>query len=197
MPITSATARVAGTFADSSPYFIVRMRPGRVPSAASIAAAVHAEAPLLAVAHLRPLADDAPIPISMLTLLSKIVLLLALATLILAAVGLFAITRVTTGARTREFGVRLAMGASPMQLLRLVLRGALLRTLIGLLLGSGLAMLLGLLARDLLLQLGASWIQPWSLMLTWLVLLAVGLLATLPPALRAARTPPGVVLGDD
>lgn len=197
LPITPATVRVAGTFADSSPYFIVRMRPGRVPSAASIAAAVHAEAPLLAVAHLRPLADDAPGSVSMLTLLSKIVLLLALATLMLAAVGLFAITRVTTGARTREFGVRLAMGASPMQLLRLVLRGALLRTLIGLLLGSGLAVLLGLLARNLLLQLGASWIQPWSLMLTWLVLLAVGLLAALPPALRAARTPPGVVLGDD
>jgi len=78
----------------------------------------------------------------------------------------------------------------------LVLRGALLRTFVGLLLGSMLAVLLGLMARAFLLGLGATWVHPWSLALTWGVLLAVGLLAALPPALRAARTPPTVTLNE-
>ena len=195
LPTTATTAK-AGDPGYLSPSFIVRVRPGLTLSAAAVAAAVHADAPLMAIAHLRALANDAPFSTLVLTLLAKIVAVLALATLLLAAVCLFAISSVAATARLREFGIRLAMGATPMRLLWLVLRGALLRTLIGLLLGTVLTVLLGLLARSLLLQLDSTWLQPWGLALTWCVLLATGVLAALPSALRAARTPPHVVLNE-
>ena len=180
----------------SSLYFVVRMRPGHVLSAAEVATAVHGVAPGLAIGGLQALSEGAPYVVGSLWLFARLVLMLAVATLALAAIGLFAVTSVANSARLREFGVRLALGAAPSRLLMLVLRDALLRTLIGLVLGSMLAALLGLMARAVLRGLGASWMHPWSLVLTWVVLLATGLLAALPSALRAARTPPTVTLND-
>ena len=180
----------------SSLYFVVRMQPGRALPMAELAAAVHAVAPGLAVGGLQALSEGAPYVVGSLWLFAKLVLMLAVATLALAAIGLFAVTRVANNARMREFGVRLALGASPSQRLVLVLRGALYRALIGLALGSVLAVLLGLLARAFLRGLGASWMHPWSLVLTWVVLLTTALLAAMPSALRAARTPPNVVLNE-
>lgn len=181
----------------SSLYFVVRMRPGHALSAPAVTTAVHGVAPGLAIGGLQALAEGAPYVVGSLWLFARLVLMLAVATLVLAAIGLFAVTSVAGGARLREFSVRLALGASPSRLLALVLRGALLRTLVGLVLGSVLAVLLGLMARAVLRGLGASWMHPWSLVLTWAVLLATGLLAALPSALRAARTPPTVTLNEN
>ncbi|MCK9365867.1 MAG: ABC transporter permease [Metallibacterium scheffleri] len=180
----------------SSLYFVVRMHPGHALSATEVATAVKGLAPGLAIGALRPLSTGTPYVIGSLRLFARLVLMLGVATLALAAIGLFAVTSVASSARLREFGVRLALGASPSRLMVLVLRGALLRTLVGLLLGSMLAVLLGLMARAFLFGLGATWVHPWSLVLTWGVLLVTGLLAALPPALRAARTLPTVTLNE-
>ena len=196
IPINAATNKAGGALGNYGLDFIVRLRPGMALPKSDIEAKVHTVAPTLAVAHLRKLSNDAPYQLQVLWALAQVAIALAVATLALAGVGMYAITRVVSGARLREFGVRLALGASPLRLLLQVLRGALLRTLIGLLLGSVLAVLLGLMMRALLLSLGATWVHPWSLALTWGVLLAVGLLAALPPALRAARTPPTVTLNE-
>ncbi len=195
LPITRSAASVSWMNL-SSLYFVVRMQPGHDLSAAEVAIAVHGVAPGLAIGGLQALSAGAPYVVGSLWLFARLVLMLAVATLALAAIGLFAVTSVASSARLREFGVRLALGASPSRLLMLVLRGALLRTLIGLVLGSVLAVLLGLMARAVLRGLGASWMHPWSLVLTWAVLLATGLLAALPSALRAARTPPTVTLNE-
>ena len=196
IPINTANSKAAGALSGFSLYFIVRMRPGIALPESTVEARVHAVAPMLAVAHLRPLSSDAPYRLQLLQALARVAVALAFATMVLAGTGLFAVTSAATRSRVREFGVRMALGASPPGLLLLVLRGAMLRTLIGLLLGSMLAVLLGLLSRALLLSLGSSWLQPWSLAITWLVLLAMGVLAALLPALRAARTPPTVTLNE-
>ncbi|MHB1897836.1 MAG: hypothetical protein ACYCOY_14535, partial [Metallibacterium sp.] len=65
---------------------------------------------------------------------------------------------------------------------------------VGLVIGSGVAVLLGMTVRSLLL--GLSGLNPTAMLLTWLVLIATGFLATLGPALRAARTPPTVSLNE-
>ncbi|MHB8311381.1 ABC transporter permease [Metallibacterium sp.] len=196
IPIDAATSKASGALTGSSLYFIVRMRPGIALPVSTVAGKVHAVAPMLAVADWRPLSSDAPYRLLLLQALAQVAIALAFTTMVLAGIGLYAVTSSATGSRVREFGMRMALGASPFGLMLLVLRGAMLRTLVGLMLGSALAILLGLLARALLLSLGSSWLQPWSLAITWLVLLAMGVLAALLPALRAARTQPNVVLNE-
>lgn len=196
IPLDAATSKASGALSGFSLNFLVRTRPGIALPESTVAARVHAVAPMLAMADWRPLSSDAPYRLLYLQALARVAIALAFATMVLAGIGLFSLTSAATSSRVREFGVRMALGASPSGLLLLVLRGAMLRTLIGLLLGSVLAVLLGLLSRALLLSLGASWLQPSSLAITWLVLLAIGALAALLPALRAARTPPNVVLNE-
>jgi len=76
----------------------------------------------------------------------------------------------------------------------LILRAGLRPLAIGLVVGSVLAVLLGMAAHALLL--GLSGFDPSAMLLTWLVLIMTGFLATLGPALRAARTSPTVSLND-
>src|SRR6185436_4887070 len=62
--------------------------------------------------------------------------------LILAAVGIYGTMSVYVGSRIPEFGIRLALGAQPVRLLRSVLGEGLLLTLVGVALGIGGALLL-------------------------------------------------------
>ena len=118
--------------------------------------------------------------------------LLAALALLLAVAGLYAVMAVAVAAREREFGVRLALGAAPVRLLRLVLRGGLVQIALGLVIGSAAAIgishavaviLMSLLGRD-------SAFDPMVMLGVCVVLAITGLLACLLPALRAARTAP-------
>jgi ABC-type antimicrobial peptide transport system permease subunit len=94
----------------------------------------------------------------------------------------------TIGQRTREIGVRMALGASPLEILRWVLARA--AALAGLGAAAGLVGALGLaqLLRDSLYGVAPS--DPFVLGLLLLFLPAVVLAAALPPAWRAARLAP-------
>ena len=65
--------------------------------------------------------------------------LFGIVALLLAAVGLYGVTAYTVNQRTNEIGVRMALGADRVKVIRLVLRGAFKRVLVGLLLGLPLA----------------------------------------------------------
>jgi putative ABC transport system permease protein len=118
--------------------------------------------------------------------------LFAALALLLAAAGLYAVMAVAVAAREREFGVRMALGAAPARLLRLVLRGGLLQIAVGLVLGVAAAWLMARAVSQILMTLigrGGA-LGPLVMIGVAVVLLLAGLLACLLPAWRAARVAP-------
>lgn len=108
--------------------------------------------------------------------------------LFLAALGLYGVMSFAVARRTREMGVRLALGAQGSDVRRLVLRAGLIQIALGIVLGIGLAAALSRLLAASLYQ-----VKPWdplAFVLAPAVLAAAGLLACLPPARRAARVDP-------
>jgi putative ABC transport system permease protein len=112
--------------------------------------------------------------------------------LLLAAAGLYAVMAVAVAAREREFGVRMALGAAPSKLLRLVLQGGLAQIAAGLAIGVcsalGLSRMLSMLLTGLLGRGDAF--DPMATLGVCVVLALAGLAACLLPALRAAHVAP-------
>jgi ABC-type antimicrobial peptide transport system permease subunit len=113
---------------------------------------------------------------------------LGAAALVLSAVGLFGLTASLVARRRREMGVRLALGAVPGDLSRLVLRESLVLAIWGGALGLALAVWLGGLIESRLY--GVSAFGPLSLMVAMAVLASAGLLAAWIPSRRAATVDP-------
>jgi predicted permease len=112
--------------------------------------------------------------------------------LLLASLGLYGIVAYAVTQRTQEIGVRMALGASRQDVLRLVLRDGLGVTLSGVLVGAVLAAGLGLAMRALLY--GLHPFDPITFVVVPLVLGVVAVAASLLPARRAARVDPAVAL---
>ncbi|MCP4659166.1 MAG: ABC transporter permease [bacterium] len=115
--------------------------------------------------------------------------------LVLAAVGIYGLLAHVVGLRRREFGIRLALGARPEQLLRLVLGRGLLLAGLGVVLG-----LLGGLAASFVLEsflYGVGNHDPLSFASTAVLLAAAAALACWVPARRAARADPAVTLREE
>jgi len=111
---------------------------------------------------------------------------------ILAAVGVFGVTGYATAQRTREFGIRFAIGASRAHVIRLVLGRVGVLALIGTALGGWAALELGGLVRSQLY--GVDGVDPVAL-LGAVALLTVGVFAaTLVPVLQALRVNPAEAL---
>ncbi len=121
--------------------------------------------------------------------------LFAALALVLAAVGLYGLLAHVVGLRRREFGVRLAVGARPDQLWRLVLGQAVVLAVLGVVLGSVVAVAAGRLLAGIIQ--GVEGIDVPSLAVTSAVLVAVAGLAGFFPARRAAGVDPGVTLRAD
>jgi predicted permease len=114
-----------------------------------------------------------------------------LATL-LAAVGLYGLLSYTVAARTREIGIRVALGAERRGLLSLVLREVALLALIGIGIGLPAGLAFGRLVESELY--GVSARDPMAIGLAILVLLATAVFAGYVPAARASRVDPMVAL---
>jgi macrolide transport system ATP-binding/permease protein len=108
--------------------------------------------------------------------------------LLLAAVGLYGVIAYSVNMRTREMGVRMALGAEPRDLLRLVMRQGGRLAVVGIGAGVVLAAALGRVLGSLLY--GVSALDPIAYAVAATVLLAVAALAALVPALGAARLDP-------
>jgi predicted permease len=112
--------------------------------------------------------------------------------LLLAAMGLYGVLAYSVAQRTQEIGLRMALGAAPAEILRLVVRQGLQLTLIGVAVGTAIALVLGRYIASLLYAVKAA--DPWTFIVVWLVLTAVALLACAIPVRRATRIDPMVAL---
>jgi predicted permease len=112
--------------------------------------------------------------------------------LVLASVGLFGATYYAVSQRTREFGVRIALGATPRRVLSLVLREGLTLTILGVVLGLAAALVAARVASSLLTGVAPS--DPPTYLAAATLQTAVALAACALPAFRATRVDPIVAL---
>jgi len=122
----------------------------------------------------------------------NLVLLLGVAAVLLAGLGLYAVVSQSVAQRTSEFGIRMALGANASAIGRLVLRQGLLPVGLGLTVGIGVSLAGSRLLRNLLFGLSPTDSLPF--VAASLFLLAVATLSSLAPAVRASRLDPGAAL---
>lgn len=120
---------------------------------------------------------------------------IAFLALVIAAIGVYGVTTYSVSRRIREMGIRIAMGASPPQLLFLVVRQGLTLAALGVGLGLAAAVPLAQTMKVMLHDMKA--LDPAVFTSVVAVLLAVGLLASYLPARRAATADPIVALRDE
>jgi putative ABC transport system permease protein len=116
----------------------------------------------------------------------------AVVALVLAAVGLYAVLAYSVSRRSREIGIRMALGAREHDVASLVIRQGLLLALVGIALGLVGNVALHGLVKSLLF--GVSAMDPLTLLAVSVLLAAIALLASWLPARRAARVDPIVAL---
>jgi putative ABC transport system permease protein len=119
----------------------------------------------------------------------------ALAALVLAAVGIYGVVAYGVVQRTRELGIRMALGAGGSTLLRMVIRQGMMPVLGGMAVGLVGALAGGRLLRGLLFGVGSG--DPTILVLVTGFLVAVALAAMYLPARRASRCDPMIALRID
>ncbi|HEX5474311.1 MAG TPA: ABC transporter permease [Vicinamibacterales bacterium] len=164
--------------------------------AASLAGAVRAQVrqidPTLSLFNVRTLAEQVSQSLQPQRMLVVLLAVFGLLALLLASIGLYGVASYSVSQRTREIGVRMALGATSSNVMRLVLLHGL--TLIGMGLALGLAVSLAGAGLLRALIAGIDPRDPLTFAVTALTLGAVALLATYIPARRATRIDPLLAL---
>jgi putative ABC transport system permease protein len=155
----------------------------------SAVAAVDKEQPIFAIAPMQQLIDDSMstrrLTLTLLGLFSGLAL-------VLASIGIYGVMSYSVARRTHEIGIRLAMGAQPGQVMRLVIENGLRLGGLGAVLGLLTAFASTRLMSSLLYGTGSTDAATYAIVT--LVILAVALLASYLPARRAMRVDPMVAL---
>jgi predicted permease len=144
--------------------------------------------PDLPIADIVPLNTEFDDGLSTEKLLARLTATFAGLTLALAAIGFYGLLSFQVVRRTSEIGIRIALGSTRGQVLRLFLRQTITILISGILPGIVLTLLVGRSARTLLY--GVRETDPWALLAASCVLIAGGLLATVIPARRASALDP-------
>jgi predicted permease len=148
--------------------------------------------PSLALADVRLMDQIADASISAPRFTLFLVALFAALAIVLAAIGTYGVISYSVNQRMHEFGMRVALGAKPWDVLSLVLRQGLRLALAGVALGAACALALAQALRKLLFEVSA--VDPLTFIVVGVVVLAVGILACYLPARRATQADPMVAL---
>jgi ABC-type antimicrobial peptide transport system permease subunit len=167
---------------------VIATKPGANVSAASIHQAMASVDPQLPVLSMRSLRDQVARQFTQPRLIARLTSFFGILSLLLAYIGLYGVTAYNAGCRTGEVGVRMALGATRGNIVRLVLRGGFALILWGLLIGLPLTFVA---ARFLASQLYGM--NPYNPVVLFSAILALGisvLVGSLIPACRASVISP-------
>ncbi|HET7565728.1 MAG TPA: ABC transporter permease [Gemmatimonadaceae bacterium] len=149
---------------------------------------IHELDPTLPTFDVRPMTDVVRGSLAQLSFTMLIIGVAAVVTLLLGAIGLYGVIAYIVSLRTREIGVRMALGASPRSVARMVTRQGIALTAVGIVVGLALFALVARFIRSLLFGVAPS--DPVTLVIVSLVLIAIAALASWIPARRAAHVDP-------
>jgi predicted permease len=159
---------------------------------AAIRQEVRALDPNLPVFNVKTFAEQISDSVSQERLIAMVSSFFGLFALLLAALGLYGVMAYAVTRRTREIGIRLALGAQTASVRRLVMRETLLLALIGIAIGLPAALFSSRLTEGLLFELKPT--DPLTITLATLLLLSIAALAGYLPARRATRVDPLIAL---
>ena len=153
---------------------------------------VHELDPTLPLFDIKPMTEVVRSSLAQLSFTMLIIGVAAGVTLLLGAIGLYGVIAYVASLRTRELGLRIALGATPREVAGMVTRQGITLTAIGI--GAGLVLfaLVARFIRSLLFGVAPS--DPLTLIAVSLVLIAVAALASWLPARRASKVDPMVAL---
>jgi len=159
---------------------------------ASVPAEIHKLAPDLPVTQAKTLKQAIGDDLLEYRLGAGVAMAMGAIGLILAVIGIYGIVSFSAAQRTREIGIRMALGGSARDVMRLILRQGVGMVIVGL--GVGVLAALGITRVMTRLLVGVSPSDPMTYAAVSLLLTAVALLACWIPARRATRVDPGVAL---
>lgn len=166
-----------------------------IPNIRRVAASVAPTVPIEDLNTMKTIVDESLVRERLLSRVSNFFAILAI---LLSCVGLYGLIAFAVARRTREIGIRIAVGATRQTILRMVLRESAALLVCGVIVGVWLTTLAVNAMRALASQLyGVQPTDPLVLVVTSAGLFVAGVVASLVPALRASRVDPVVVLRTD
>ncbi|HEV2178768.1 MAG TPA: ABC transporter permease [Gemmatimonadaceae bacterium] len=175
--------------------FLARSRLPVAEAVSAITAAVRSADPGVPTYNAMPLADYVGVPLRGQQMAASLLGGLAAVALVLAVIGLYGLLAYAVGQRTREIGVRIALGARPVQVLGVISRNAGALILVGLGVGLACGASLGHVLSSLLYGVGSADVPVLAGACTAMVLAAAAAIAI--PAHRALRVDPIIALRAD
>jgi putative ABC transport system permease protein len=118
---------------------LVRTRAGAAVTSEAIRREIHAIDPALPVAEIRPLAANRAVAMSAPRFRTVMLAVFGVVALLLASVGLYGVVAFTVSQRTREIGLRSALGARPASIVAVIARRAVVQLVCGIVLGVAIA----------------------------------------------------------
>lgn len=172
----------------SGPLLLVRPTGDADDFVNTVRAVVAHEAPDATGVRVRTLAEELDPQVRPWRVGAQMFGLFGVVALVVAAVGLFSVLSYLVVQRTHELGVRIALGARPSHVLRLVVRGAISTSALGVVAGAAVSFALAPLVQPSLFETPAR--DPALLAVVSMVLLATAVLAAVIPSWRASRVDP-------
>jgi predicted permease len=153
---------------------------------------VHELDPTLPLFDVKPMTEVVRSSLAQLSFTMLIIGVAAAVTLLLGAIGLYGVIAYVATLRTRELGVRVALGATPGEIAGMVTRQGIALTIVGIVAGLALFALVARFIRSLLFGVAPG--DPLTLVAVSLVLVAIAALASWIPARRASKVDPMIAL---
>jgi putative ABC transport system permease protein len=194
-PLAQLTAPPTEPWRSFPMSFSVRTSSDPMNSVTAVTGAIHQAAPDLPVVDVMSMNEIIAQSVSPQRFNMLLLACFAGLALVLAEVGIYSVLSYTVRRRVREIGIRMALGASNQDVVRMILSDGLKPILVGVVLGLAAALALSRVVSSLIYGVRAT--DPLTFAAVALLLLVVGIFATILPAYRATRIEPVRILREE